>query len=135
MQGEFIVKLVSPQKPYYQGKSQRVSLPTKIGYLDLGAGHTPLVAQIGVGLVCVRIDAENQKKYFISGGTVKVQGDTVVVLAKLLEEAGEIDRERAKSSKERAYKRLQQKDHKIDTERALRSQKRAEERILSSEGS
>ncbi|NMA64512.1 MAG: F0F1 ATP synthase subunit epsilon, partial [Syntrophomonadaceae bacterium] len=67
------------------------------------------------------------------GGFVEVADNHAIVLAPTAERGEEIDVLRAKESKERAEKRLQQKSEEIDFVRANTSLQRALARIKAAE--
>ena len=92
-------------------------------------GHTPLLAELGIGELSYH--SLNGVGYCTAiGGFVEVLADRVIVLADVAERAEEINVPRAEAARDRAAKRLlSQNDPNVDWERAERSLARAEARL------
>jgi F-type H+-transporting ATPase subunit epsilon len=130
MQTNFVVKLLSPAREHYIGKAKKLYLPGSSGYLDIGASHAPMVAELACGSLCITTSEGKRIYFFISGGLLKIH-EQVVVLGDIIEKNTDIDKKRAQSSFQRAKERLEAKDPSFDVIRALRAQRRAEGRLLS----
>ncbi len=122
------LEIISPSKTVFQGQVTSVNVPGTSGSFQILKNHAPLVSTLEIGEL--RISIEDQKRYFaISGGTIEVLNNKVLVLADSVEDVEEIDLDRAVESKERAEKRLSEKNPDIDVERAKASFLRAMNRI------
>lgn len=122
------LEIISPSKTVFQGQVTSVNVPGTSGSFQILKNHAPLVSTLEIGEL--RISIEDQKRYFaISGGTIEVLNNKVLVLADSVEDVEEIDLDRAIESKERAEKRLSEKNPDIDVERAKASFLRAMNRI------
>lgn len=122
------LEIISPSKTVFQGHVTSVNVPGTSGSFQILKNHAPLVSTLEIGEL--RISIEDQKRYFaISGGTIEVLNNKVLVLADSVEDVEEIDLDRAIKSKERAEKRLSEKNPDIDVERAKASFLRAMNRI------
>ncbi len=122
------LEIISPSKTVFQGQVTSVNVPGTSGSFQILKNHAPLVSTLEIGEL--RISIEDQKRYFaISGGTIEVLNNKVLVLADSVEDVEEIDLDRAIESKERAEKRLSEKNPDIDLERAKASFLRAMNRI------
>ena len=70
-----------------------------------GPGHSPFLSTLSPGPLTVR-DGGNTQAWFVAGGFVEVQGDTVLVLADQAEPAASIDLETATTALREAEQRL-----------------------------
>ena len=112
-----------------------VNLPAADGYLGILAGHVPLIATLGTGIVCLRHTAADPPRYFVASGIFSVTDDRVQILADIAESKEQIDLDRAQASKARAEQRLQDALHSnIDIVRATASWQRASHRIAFKQG-
>jgi F-type H+-transporting ATPase subunit epsilon len=97
--------IASPERELYHGDVDMVLAPGFDGQLGILPSHSPLIAQLGEGLLCARVGAE---EYFfaIHGGFMQVLPDRVIVLADTAERAEEIDLQRAEEARQRALQTL-----------------------------
>lgn len=126
---EFLVKVLSPNRPVANVKGQGVMLPGALGYMEILPEHAAMVSAMEVGELKIRKTDGSSLSYFVSGGFVEVRDQSVTVLADTIEAPTEIDRERAEQAAKRAEDRLIEKDPHIDLGRALESLRRASGRI------
>jgi F-type H+-transporting ATPase subunit epsilon len=77
--------------------------------------------------------SQQKQRFFLAGGFVEVEGDEIRVLADVVEEAEEIDVDRAKASHDRAVDRLDEQHEETDVERANKALKRAKIRMMVAE--
>ncbi len=126
----FKLEIVTPEGLIFEGDVEHVRAPGVKGSFGVLAGHTPFITPLDVGEIDVRSEGK-EMVYATSGGLADVQAGKYLILAETVELAGDIDVERAKSSRERALKLIEErkKDKEIDLERARASVKRAENRM------
>ena len=99
------LEIVTPEKQLYSGDVDSVTVPANTGYLGILPGHSPLLAELGIGEIS--FTAGNLTDYlFCSWGFVEVLPDRVVLLAQTAELASDIDIKRAEEAKNRAEKIL-----------------------------
>jgi F-type H+-transporting ATPase subunit epsilon len=104
-------------------------IPVLGGYIGVLPGHTPLLAEMGVGELSYR-DGNRVYSCTASGGFVEVLADRVIVLADAAERAEEIDVPRAQAALDRAQKRLgNPNDPNVDWKRATAALERAQVRL------
>jgi F-type H+-transporting ATPase subunit epsilon len=111
------LEIVTPEKQLFSGAVDSVMVPSNVGYLGILPGHTPLLAELGIGEVSYKI-GDRTDYLFCSWGFVEVLPDRVVLLAQTAELASDIDVKRAEEAKMRAEKLLASKDSVIDFRRA-----------------
>lgn len=120
----FNVKIITPDREFYQGQVSMIELNTVEGELGIYKNHIPLTTVLAPGVVT--LTEENQKKKAaIHSGFVEILQDEVVVLAELAEWPEEIDEERARKALERAEERLNGHKQGIDVARAELAMKKA----------
>ncbi len=126
------VKIMTQRAELAVLAAAEVNLPASDGYLGILAGHAPLIATIGVGIVTLRHNAATPlPSYFIARGIFSVTDNCVQILADVAEGKEQIDLERARASQARAEQRLKDALHSdIDIVRASASWQRARQRCF-----
>jgi F-type H+-transporting ATPase subunit epsilon len=122
------LEIVTPEKQVFSGDVDSVVVPSNTGYLGILPGHAPLLAELGIGEICIKV-ADQSDYMFCSCGFLEVLPDRVVLLAQNAELASDIDVKRAEEAKARAEKMLSSKDPNIDFSRAELALMRAIGRI------
>ncbi len=98
----FPLKIVTPDGLKFDGQAEEVILRCTTGEIGILAGHTDLVAPLGMGRATVVL--EGRKRYAACiGGMLSVSQGSVTVVATTFEWAEDIDQQRA----ERSYQRAQ----------------------------
>jgi len=106
MAGNIRLEVVTPEKSVVSEDVKIVVAPGSLGEFGVLIGHTPFLSTLKVGSLRY-MDANNTERYvFISGGFAEALPDKVTVLAESAERRRDIDVQRAKTSLERAQKRL-----------------------------
>ncbi|MCD4805563.1 MAG: F0F1 ATP synthase subunit epsilon [Desulfobacterales bacterium] len=106
MAGNIRLEVVTPEKSVVSEDVKIVVAPGNLGDFGVLIGHTPFLSTLKVGSLRY-MDANNTERYvFISGGFAEALSDKVTVLAESAERRRDIDVQRAKTSLERAQKRL-----------------------------
>ncbi len=119
---------VTPERQLYSGLVDSVTVPSSKGCLGILPGHAPLLAELGIGEICYKVDGRTEF-LFCSWGFVEVLPERVVVLAQTAEAASEIDSNRAEQSRQRADGRLRSKNPSLDYVRAELAMLRAVARL------
>lgn len=124
------LNIVTPDGPAFEGDVEMVSVKAKSGELGVLPGHVPTVAPLEINVVRIKKQGGSTEKVAVNGGFIEIRKDQVNILAPSAELAEDIDVERARASKERAEKRLQQaKQDDVDHKRAEFALKRAINRL------
>jgi F-type H+-transporting ATPase subunit epsilon len=122
------LEIVTPERQLFSGPVEEVTVPSSTGYLGILPGHTPLLAELGIGEISYR-SGERREYLFCSWGFVEVLPERVVVLAQTAEKASEIDLNRAEQARSRAQQRLAAKGLETDYVRAQLAMMRAISRL------
>lgn len=119
------LEVVTPDRRVVQEAVDEVQVPGSQGYLGVLPGHTPLMTELGIGMLSYR---KGISWFYLTaiGGFVEVLADRVIVLAEGAERAEEIDVQRAEQAMARAKERLaKMHDPEVDWERAQTALQRA----------
>ena len=101
------LEVVTPERRVLAESVDMVTVPGLGGELGILPGHTPLISQLQTGVLTYVLDGKSHPLH-VSGGFVEVRDDHVSVLADVAERPEEIDAARAKLSRERLEKQLNQ---------------------------
>ncbi len=125
------LEIVTPSRPVLDEEVVSITVPGEIGGFQVLYNHAPILSTLNIGIMKVQFSDGNTKLYAVSGGTIDVQHNHVVVLAEAAESEDEVDVERAKAAYERAKKRLLEKKRQkgIDIARAEAALSRAMNRL------
>ena len=127
-QNLFTLRIVTPDRVFYQGEVSMVEFNTTEGELGVLKGHVPTTAIISPGILTIT-EAEETKEAALHAGFAEILQNEVVILAEIIEWPEEIDEERAKRARERAEERLRTKTPETDILRAETALQRAMARI------
>ena len=101
----FSLKIVTPDGEKFSGQAQELIVRTTSGDMGILAGHTNVVAPLGMGKATVLVDGVKRHAACI-GGMVSVLHGEVTLVPTTFEWAEEIDLDRAKNAEARARKVL-----------------------------
>jgi F-type H+-transporting ATPase subunit epsilon len=101
------LEVFAPRGPVFEGDVLQVILPAVTGEMGVLSGHAPLVAQLAIGRMRAQLPDGRWLEFAVADGFVKVQAESVVVLADSAQEASEIDIDLVKQAMERATQRLE----------------------------
>jgi F-type H+-transporting ATPase subunit epsilon len=131
----FMLEIVTPEELLFKDEVQFVVVPEENGEMGVMRNHAPMIAALKTGIIRYTDINGAIKKVAISGGFMEVMSNETRVLAETAERGSQIDVLRAKASKERAEKRLTEKDTNINHARAQLSLARAMARLKASDES
>ena len=124
----FKVKVITPDRVFYEGDVGMVELKTTEGDIGVYKNHIPLTTVLAPGIVTIT-EEDGQKKAAVHSGFAEILGDKVTLLAEIAEWPDEIDWDRAEAAKRRAEERLAAKTENLDVARAELALRRALVRI------
>jgi len=129
MADTFTLEVVTPTRLVVREAANEAQIPVLGGYIGVLPGHTPLLAEMGVGELSYHV-GNRVHSCTAMGGFVEVLGDRVIVLADAAENAADIDLARAQAARDRAQKRLANpNDPNVDGKRAQAALERAQVRL------
>lgn len=121
----FMLEIVTPEKILFKDEVQFMVAPAVDGEIGVMKNHAPLVAALKIGVMRYNDSKGTEKKIAVSGGFMEIIDDTGRILAETAEKGEDIDVLRAKAARERAERRLAQRDETINHVRAEQALKRA----------
>lgn len=113
----FDLKIVCPERMFYEGKAKMVELNTTEGEIGVYAEHLPMTMILKPGVLTIT-EEDGVKEAALHAGFIEILPDKVTILAEVAEWPDEIDLERAEKAKERAQNRLANKDASVNILRA-----------------
>jgi F-type H+-transporting ATPase subunit epsilon len=125
----FTLEVVTPARQVVRETVTEAQIPVRGGYIGVMPGHTPLLAEMGIGELTYRVGNRELSCTSI-GGFVEVLADRVIVLADAAERADEIDVARAQAARDGAQKLFANpNDPSVDWNLAQESLERAQVRL------
>jgi F-type H+-transporting ATPase subunit epsilon len=125
----FTLEVVTPTRLVVREAVTEAQIPVRGGYIGVLPGHTPLLAEMGIGELSYHLGGRVHSCTAM-GGFVEVLSDRVIVLADAAERAEDIDSARAQTARDRAQKRLANpNDPNVDWKRAEAALERAQTRL------
>lgn len=101
------LEIVTPEKQVYSAKVQSALLPTRSGEIEVLPGHQPLLTILVPGEITAVLAENGQRQYLaIDKGFIRVQDDTVSVLAEAAISVANIDPDFAVDAQKRAEEAL-----------------------------
>lgn len=113
------IDIVSAEEKIFSGRAEVVIVTGQMGELGIYPGHTPLLTGLKPGMVRVQSQGGNEDVYYVSGGMLEVQPETVTILADTIARAADLDEAAAIEAKERAEKLLAAKKADFDYSTAV----------------
>ena len=120
------LKVVTPDKLFFEGEIDMLVARTIEGDVGILLNHSPLVTILDIGRLVIK-DGDERKVAACAGGYIDVRNNNITVVSDACEWEDEIDINRAERAKERASKKLEDKD--TDTFKAELALKKAINRI------
>ena len=125
----FKLKVVTPDRVFYEGDVIMVELTTTEGEIGILKNHVPLTAVIAPGVLYMHESADTVRVAALHAGFVEVLKDSMTILAEVVEWPDEIDKNRAEEAKIRAERRLSERGEGLNIPRAELALKRSVVRI------
>ena len=115
----FDLKIITPDRVFYEGKVSFVSFTTVEGEVGIYAGHQAMTMLLSPGVLHIE-EPTGEKKAALHAGFVEVTPDVVSVLAQIAEWPEEIDQNRAEEARIRAERAIREDGSNLREELALR---------------
>ena len=95
-------ELVTPERVVLRAELSQISVPTVSGEITILPHHIQLVSLIKAGVIELKKIDGSIEVLSVSGGTLEVLADRVVLLADTAERAAELDENRIKEARHKA---------------------------------
>ncbi len=126
MSNKLEINIITPTSTLEFSEVEYLRAPSTEGLFGVLPGHIDSIIALDVGEVKISIDNKSVH-YATSGGFADISNDKVILVLETVEEAGNIDINRAEKSLDKAQSYFDDKSNDID--RALKAIKRAKNRI------
>lgn len=124
----FKLKVVTPERVFYEGEAGMVELSTTEGDIGVYANHIPMTAIVVPGVLKIH-EGSDVRKAALHSGFIEVLPQEITIMAEVVEWPDEIDVKRAEEARIRAERRLKDNQAEIDVLRAKLALKRAMARL------
>ncbi len=124
----FKLRIITPDRTFYESDVVMVEFNTTEGEIGVLKGHIPLTVVVAPGIITIT-EESGTKEAALHAGFAEVLGDSVVIMAEIIEWPSEIDLERAQEARDRAEERLRTRTPETDIARAETALQRAMARI------
>lgn len=112
--------IVSAETTLFSGEATRIFATSTEGEFEVCPGHAQLIALLKPGtLEAMLPDDQPKLSYYISGGVIEVQPDSVTVLADTAMRADDLDEATAQQAQQAAREKLASKADQLDHSAAL----------------
>jgi F-type H+-transporting ATPase subunit epsilon len=111
--------IVSAEASIFQGKVQHLSVTGSMGELGIHPGHTALLTSLKPGQIFAVLEDGKEEIFYMSGGMLEVQPQSVTILADTANRASDLDEAAANAAKARAEKLLNEHKSGVEYSKAL----------------
>ncbi|MEL0035173.1 MAG: F0F1 ATP synthase subunit epsilon [Gammaproteobacteria bacterium] len=110
--------IVSAEESIYSGLAEMVTCTGSFGEMGIAPGHAPLLTKLNPGPVTVRHQGGEEEIFYVSGGMLEIQPNTVTILADTALRASDVDEAAAMEAQKKAHAELSNQASEIDYGRA-----------------
>ena len=132
----FALGIVTPDRVFYTGPAQSLTVDTPLGKMGVLYQHEPVVAALAPSEIKVIIE-DKERRAVCTGGFLEVLGEKVYIFAQSIEWLEDIDAQRAQEALARAKRHLeaaQRENNKYEIQRHIWALERAQARLRSLKG-
>ncbi|MBR4768039.1 MAG: ATP synthase F1 subunit epsilon [Lachnospiraceae bacterium] len=119
MTDSFVLKIITPERLFYEGRATFVEFTTVTGPVGIYKNHEPMTLLIAPGVLHIH-EGEKEKKAALHTGFAEVTADEIRILAGIAEWPEEIDKNRAEQARILAERRIRENGSNQLDEIALR---------------
>ncbi|MCF0105795.1 MAG: ATP synthase F1 subunit epsilon [Holdemanella sp.] len=127
----FHAQLYACDRVFYEGELESLIFPNEKGLYGIWANHINMISAVVPGILTYRIPGKEDEVALISSGMIKIEDNTVVILAETIEHPDEIDERRAIEAADKAKEVLLQKKGMVEYAQLELSMLRAIKRLKS----
>lgn len=128
MASTFPLEIVTPDKKFFEGEVEMVSVSGSEGQLGILKNHVPLVTPLAVGKIRIKQNGETRTAA-VAEGYLDVGREKTTIVTDAAEWPAEIDIDRAELARKRAEELLKEKKENVDHARAEMALKKAINRL------
>lgn len=75
------IEILTPDETIFSGTAKSITLPALDGSLGVLDNHAPMITSLKRGTINVKDDSNKEQHFDVTGGTVEVLNNRVIVLA------------------------------------------------------
>ena len=129
----FRLSIVTPEQIFFEADVKSLMIPGTEGYLGILTGHAPIITALKPGKITFSDASGKEFVVAVSAGFLEFSDNVATLLADAVENAGDIDLERAKQARARALDELAtvkgSDDSRVKTIQIMATLDRAKNRI------
>ncbi len=110
--------IVSAEEALFSGVVEMVVATGQLGELGITYGHTPLLTALKPGPVRLIKQHGEEEVFYLSGGYLEVQPNTITILADTAQRAHDIDEAAAEEARKQAEIDMKNQSSEVDYSRA-----------------
>lgn len=95
------ISVISPEKEIFSGTADYVNIPGSMGYFGILINHSPIVSELGYGILEIKKDGKVQK-IVVDGGFAEVKSNQIKILTNGGDLKENIDPEKSAKELEKA---------------------------------
>lgn len=112
------VDIVSAETEIFSGIAEMLVAPAKMGEVGIYPRHTQMLTPLKPGEVRVVKQGGEEETFYVSGGILEVQPNTVTILSDTALRAHDLDEAAALEAKRKAEEAMQDRESDMDYARA-----------------
>ncbi len=125
----FDLNIYTPKQVVFSLSVKHVQAPGESGNMGFGENHAPFIVNLRAGILSVDTVEGKKINYYVSGGFLQVENNSMDLLVENIEAPEGVDKKRAKEAEQRALDRLKHLSPGMDIPRALSALDRARKRM------
>ena len=110
--------IVSAEEELFSAQVQMVFAPAMMGEVGISPKHAPLMTMLKAGDVRAQISKTETKTFFISGGLLEIQPNSVTILSDTAIREDDLDEDRAKKAEALAKQAMENSGSDMDLVKA-----------------
>tara|TARA_B100001564_G_scaffold346666_1_gene346609 strand:- start:226 stop:648 length:423 start_codon:yes stop_codon:yes gene_type:complete len=110
--------IVSAEEELFSAQVQMVFAPAMMGEVGISPKHAPLMTMLKAGDVRAQISETETKTFFISGGLLEIQPNSVTILSDTAIREDDLDEDRAKKAEALAKQAMENSGSDMDLVKA-----------------
>ena len=124
----FSLKILTPEREFFEGEVEAVNLNAPDGKVEILANHTPFIMPVDVGTLSIKQNGE-WTEAVNSEGFIEVRRHDVVIFVQTCERHDEIDVRRAEEARRHAEEVMRQKQSMTEYQQSKLALARAMARL------
>ena len=95
---KFLCKLVTAERPYFDGECESLKIPAFDGMMGVYADHAPFVTELGTGVAEIEVTENEKLRFAVQNGFIQIVNNEVTVVAERMVNKDEINTDELKTN-------------------------------------